>query len=266
MGRDIKEITGMLIVLILIVTVVQWFSIEFTHWSVALIITGLISLVIWSLYASLKYMSPNGGSYHGSRSWKLDMPTLAILASFLSGGLTMVCYLTKNDLPKMVIVLPLSFVVVFAIGRYVYQYIKNVNRYHELFSHCDIEALNETSKSNVREMSFHASSGLCTSIEPNSDKPPYPRLTRNASKIIFHCYTKTKGMSRQSFPFDYRLCQEKEGKRLGLCFWLRQKVVLPMKIVLQPGDKVDLYLGGNLVQQYQLIDEDLPKKVKQKGK
>lgn len=110
-------------------------------------------------------------------------------------------------------------------------------------------------KSNLREIYFQNTSSLVSSIRINSGESLYPRLVRDASRITFHVYTEKKGMIRQGFPFDYSLCKEKDGKTAALCFWVKEKDVLPMKIIVLPNDKVDLYIDGELVKQYQLKDE-----------
>ncbi len=260
MGQDIKEIVGILIVIVLVIAGVQWFIVRFMHWSVALAVTGFIAFFISFLYVSLSHASPNGGN-GSTNSSEYITPTLVVFSALLC-GLAVVCYLTKIQLPQKVFILPIVLIVTFAIGRYIYQYVNDVTTYFRLFSNCQIELIDETKgKSTIREIGFQdTTSGLVSNIEIDSGETPYPRLTRNATNIIFQRYTDAKGISRQIFPFDYRLCQEKEGQRLGYIFWLRQKVVLPIKIVVLSGDKVDLYVGGNLVTQYQLNENNAPKK------
>jgi hypothetical protein len=264
MGQDIKELTGILIVIVAIIAAVQWFLVRFTHWSVALIVTVIIAIFISFIYVSLSHASPNGGS-GGLKNSELVTSTLIIFSALLC-GFAGVCYLTKIQIPQKAIILPIVLIVVFAVGRYIYQYVYDVTTYFRLFSKCEIELIDDTNgKSTILEIGFKdTTSSLVSNIQIDSGETPYPRLTRNASNIIFHRYTDAKGMSRQIFPFDYSLCHEKDSKRLGLLFWLRQKEVLPMKIVLLPKDKVDLYLGGNLVQQYQLNDEEATKKTRSK--
>ena len=123
-----------------------------------------------------------------------------------------------------------------------------------LFCNCKIELVDNTGgKSNLREIYFqNTSSSLVSSVEINSNESVYPRLVRDASKITFEGYREKIGMTHQDFPFDYSLCKEKDGKTAGLCFWVKEKDVLPMKIIVLPNNKVDLYIDGELVKQYQL--------------
>lgn len=263
--QDIKELGFILMIIMLVIAGVQWFFVRFTHWSVALIATGIIAFIISFIYVSLSHASPNGGGGRTNSS-EYIAPMLIIFAALLC-GFVVVCHFAQIQLPKKAFVYPMTLLIVFAIGSFAYKYVKNATTYFRLFSKCEIEIIDETEgKSNIREISFKdTTSSLVSNVDINSSSPPYPRLTRNASNIIFLRYTEAKGMSHQNFPFDYNLCQEKEGDIVGFCFWLRQKVVLPMKIVIHSDEKVDLYLGGNLVQQYQLKDDlSLNKKVKRR--
>lgn len=160
MNEDIIELAGMLIILALIISVVQWLLVRYTHWSVALIVTGLVSLFVSFIYVSLENASPNGGS-NGPAFSEFITPTLVIFASLL-GGLALVCYLTENELPKKVIILPMCIIFVFFIVSYIFQYIDNVRLSSELFSNCQIELSDETvGKSIVNEICFeNTSSGL----------------------------------------------------------------------------------------------------------
>jgi len=257
-GQDIKELGFILLIIVLVIAGVQWFFVRFTHWSIALVATGIIAFIISFIYVSLSHASPNGGN-GSTNSSEYITPMLVIFVALLC-GFAVVCHFAQIQLPKKAFVYPMAILIVFAIGRYMYQYINNVTTYVQLFSKCEIELIDETKgKSTIREIGFKdRTSSLVSNIEIDSDKTPYPRLTRNASNIIFLRYTDAKGMSRQIFPFDYSLCQEKDGQRLGFMFWMHEKVVLPMKIVIHSNDKIDLYLGGNLVQQYNLKDTDSP--------
>jgi hypothetical protein len=151
--------------------------------------------------------------------------------------------------------------------RYVYQYINNATVYQEIFSSCDIKLVNNSDNELVQEIGFkNSSNSLINSINPDIPEQPYSNIPRGADQISFRCSSETQGMFYQDFPFDYNLLQEKEGNRLGLCFWLREKVVLPLKIVLQSNDKAQLYINNKLVQQYQLTKEDLSDMGTHKGK
>jgi hypothetical protein len=143
-----------------------------------------------------------------------------------------------------------------------YQYIDDATFYYNTFSSCKIEVVNESaSEQSLQEICFqNTSSGFSSTIQTNSNEKPYPTLIRAANKIIFRGYSaKDQQSFMKEFPFDYSLCKEKEGTRLGFCFWLRQKVILPLKIVLLPDDNVDLYLDNRLVNRYQLKEEDKKK-------
>lgn len=252
--QDIKELGLIALIAVLTIAGVQWFLLRFTHWSVALIATVLIGLFISALYVSLKHARPNGGS-NGPPSSEYILPQIIVITSLLL-GMWLVSFLSKNQVPKLAIITPLCFILVFAVGRHIYQYIHSITQYNRLFSNCKIELVDNTNgKSNLREIYFqNTSSSLVSSVEINSNESVYPRLVRDASRISFHVYTEKKGMIRQPFPFDYSLCKEKDGKTAGLCFWVKEKDVLPMKIIVLPNDKVDLYLGDSLVQQYHLSD------------
>ena len=253
MNDDIKELIGMLIVLTLIVGGIQWFLVRFTHWSVALGATGLIAFFIAFLYVSLKHATPNGGS-SGPDDSEYITPMFAIFASLLC-GLALVCHLTQSHVPKKAFLIPLVLILVFAIFRYVYGYIADATFYHTQFSSCKIELVDETGgNSVVEQISFeNPSNGYTTDIRPDFKEGLYPHIVRFADKIIFRNYSEKTGQSfTQEFPFDYNLLKEKKGVRIGFVFWLHQKIVLPMKIVLLPDNKVDLYIDNHLIKEYQL--------------
>lgn len=251
MSGDIIELLGMLIILAFFISGVQWLLVRYTHWSVALIATGIISFLISILYVSLEHAVPNGGS-NGPDASEFITPTLVIFGSLLC-SLALVCYFTQNRLPKKAVLLPLSLIFVITIGRFIYQYIDAVSFYSEIFSRSKIAVLDKTdSIPIVEEINFYGESFVKT-IYSKSNEEQDPIIPRFANKIIFLCYSsKTDRMFEQDFPFDYSLCKEREGERLGYCFWLREKIISPMKIVFQPHNKVDLYIDNHLIKQYQL--------------
>lgn len=255
MSGDIIELLGMLIILAFFISGVQWLLVRYTHWSVALIATGIISLLISILYVSLEHATPNGGG-NGPDAFEFITPAFVIFGSLLC-GLALVCYFTQNRLPKKAFILPLSFIFVFTIARFIYQYVDSVTLYSEIFSRSEIAVLDKTNSIPiVQEINFYGES-LVKTIYSNSNEKQDPIIPRFANKIIFRCYSsKTDRMFEQDFPFDYSLCKEKEGERLGYCFWLREKIISPMKIVFQPHNKVDLYINNHLVKQYQLSDSE----------
>lgn len=250
--QDIKALGLIALTAVVAIAGVQWFLLHFTHWSVALIATGVVGLFISGIYVSLKHTRPNGGS-KGPSSSEYILPGIIVVTSLLL-GMWLVSFLTKNQVPKLAFMIPLGFIIVFAVGGIIYQYKHNTSQYNRLFSNCKIELVDNTGgKSNLREIYFqNASSSLVSIVEVDSDKIPYPRIVRDASKIIFLGYKEKKGMTREILPFDYSLCKEKKGATAGLCFWVKEKNVLPMKIIVQTGNKVDLYINDNLVKQYQL--------------
>lgn len=261
--QDLKEFVFILLVIAVFVAGVQWFLLRFTHWSIALAATAFISITIGSLYVALKHTRPNGGSSDPPAS-EFITPAL-IMFGVLLLGLWLVSYLTKNQIPKIAIILPLCLIIVFAIGRNVYEYIHAVSFYAKHFSDCEIELLDKTgSKSNVDVISFkNSTSGYSTDIHTRIKEKPYPQMVRFADTIIFRYYSiQTKKEFIQKFPFDYNLCKEKD-EPIEYCFWLRLHSTLPMKIVLLPNEKVDLYVGEEFIKQYEVSDletEDQSKK------
>lgn len=253
--QDIKELVFIALTAVLAIAGVQWLLLRFTHWSVTFIVTVLAGLFISGLYVSLKHARPNGGS-SGPPSSEYFFPQIIVITCLLL-GMWLVSFLSKIQVPKLAFIIPLCFILVFTLGRHIYQYIYSVTHYNRLFSNCKIELVDSTGgKSNLREIYFqNTSSSLVSSVEINSVVGLYPRLVRDASRISFHSYTEKKGMIRQAFPFDYSLCKEKDGKTAGLCFWVTEKDVLPIKIIVLANDKVNLHIDGELVNQYQLKDE-----------
>lgn len=265
MGGDSIELLGMLFIIVLIIAIVQWFLLRFTHWSIALGATTFIALFITLVYVSLSNASPNGNG-SGADLSEYFIPMLVIFGCLFC-GLFVVAYATKTQLPKKTLFLVGGFIVVFAIGRYVYQYIDNATVYQEIFSDCSIEVVNKSGNKLVSEIAFkNTSNSLTNTINLNYGEQPYPNIPRNTNKIIFTCYSDKTGMFMQDFPFDYSILKEKEGQIIGLCFWLREKVVLPVKIVMNPANKVNLYVNNQLVKQYQLSSEELPNDEKHTGK
>lgn len=265
MNPDIIELTGMLIIMVFIIAVVQWLLLRFTHWSIALGATAFMAIVIAGLYVSLSNATPNGGS-NGPDLSEYVTPIIIVFTSLLF-GFFIVAYLSKTQLPKNVWLFLGGFIVLFSIGRYVYQYVDSAIVYQENFSSCEIQLINKSGNKQVREIAFNNSvNSLTCTINPNDNEQPYPVIPRDTDRLIFTCHSDKTGIFRQDFPFDYNLCKEKEGKIIGLCFWLHEKVVLPVKIVLNPSNKVDLYINNKLVQHYQLSQENVSNNQGSKGK
>ena len=265
MNQDIIELGTLLIICVVIISGVQWFLLRFTHWSVALGATAVISLFLSALYVGYSNATPNGGSRSPDVSEYIT-PILVIFILLL-GGLFLVAYLTRTAMPKLVLLYTTAIIALFLIIKYVHQYIDNATVYQEIFSSCDIKVVNNSDNKLIQEIGFkNSSNSIINSIDPNIEEQPYSNIPRDADQISFRCNSKFRGMFFQDFPFDYSLFQEKDGDQLGLCFWLREKVVLPLKIVVQPNNKVDLYINNHLVKQYQLSSEDLSSVIRNKGK
>ena len=256
MNQDSKEIAGMLFVLVIVVSGLQWFLVRFAHWSVAIGIMVFIAIVISFLYVSLSHATPNGGS-NGSNTSEFITPALVVFTSLLC-GLALVCYLAQIRLPKTVFILPLMIMALFVVSRTIYQYVYNLSVHQSLFSHCNLHIVNKSKGSVVTKISFQNSNNdLSTSIDYPAKVKLYPYIPRATDKLIFHCYSDKTGLFLKNFLLDYSLCKEKVGPRMGLCFWLREKVVLPITIALLPDNKVDLYIGNHLVKHFQLNTEEV---------
>lgn len=256
--QDLKEFVFILLVIAVFIAGIQWLLLRFTHWSIALAATGFISFIIAFIYVSLQNATPNGSSY-GPELSDYITPTL-VAFTVLFCGFILVSLLTPHKLPKIAYVLPISLVVVLAIGRFIYQEVENVTVYYDLFSDCDLEVVNETDgTSNLHEIGFkNTSSGIVFVIDPNSKEPGVHSMIRQADQIFFHIIShKTNRLFKQEFRFDYSICKEEEKTSPTLFFWLQETRILPIKIVLLPNEKVDLFVDGNFVKQYQLNDSDV---------
>lgn len=253
--QDLKEFVFILLVIAVFIAVIQWLLLRFTHWSVALAATGLISFIIAFIYISLKNATPNGGS-NGPELSEYITPTL-VAFTVLFCGFLLVSLLTPAKLPKIAYILPITLVAVFAISRFIYQEVENATVYYDLFSDCNLEIVNETNgSSNLHEIGFkNTSNSVVLVMEPNSEEPNISSMLRQADQIFFRSNSsKTDRLFTQEFHFDYSICKEEE-KNPTLFFWLKATKVLPIKFVLLPNEKVDLYIGGNFIKQYQLNEE-----------
>lgn len=254
--QDLKEFVFILLVIAVFIAGIQWLLLRFAHWSVALAITGFISFIIAFIYVSLKNATPNGGSSSPGLSEYITPTLVAFMILFCV--LLLVSHFTQYKLPKIAYVLPISLVFVLAIGRFVYQEVENATIYYDLFSDCNLEIVNETNgTSNLHEIGFkNTSSSLVLVIEPDSKEPGVSSMVRQTDRIFFRSNSsKTDRLFTQEFPFDYSLCEEQKKDSHALFFWLQETKILPIKMVLLPNNKVDLYIGGNLVKQYQLNEE-----------
>ena len=259
MNQDIKDFITLLIICLFFIGGIQWILLRFTHWSVALIATVIIAFMISFLYVSLKHATPNGGS-NGPDSSEFINPALAIFSTLLF-GLFLVSYLTKTPLPKKVLFVLLALIIVFALGRYIVQYIENATFYQKIFSSNNLEIVDLSKKESIiNQIDLkNSDTGISYNLQLDKKGAHQTVIPRGTDTISFWCYTQDNGSFRQSFPFDYNLCHEKDGKRMGFCFWLKMKVTLPLKIVLLPENKFSIYIDNKLVKTYQLSNKEADK-------
>lgn len=254
MTQGLKGLLQILLVIVLIVYGPQWLLLQYTPWSIALLTSAMIACVVAFLYVTLRQATPNGGS-NGPKSLAFITPFLVVFTGLL-GSLALISYQIHKPLPKTAFLLPLTLIIVFAMVRYVYSLIKTTTLYQQLFSYCKIELANRQEMGDyfINEITFHSTSnGLVTCISPLSKQMPHPSIPRFADKIVFRFYSDNASRSfSNTFPFNYSLCQEQEGRRMGWCFWLRQKKILPLKVVLGPQNTISLYLEANLLSLYEL--------------
>lgn len=258
MSVDSIEKIIALIILTLIIAGVQWLLLRFAHWSVPLVISGLISFIISFLYVSLSNATPNGAGYNVNSSEYIT-PTVLIFSIFLC-CFCLVCYLSKAQISKMAYVTSLSLFALMIIGLLVSYFIesnKEISSYNEGFRSCLIEIKTETGvKPIIHRISFKNESNYNTTnieVETNRNvnaihsQNNLDSIPRFANKIEFQYFsTKYGGLFIQEFPFDYSLCQEKE--EVGL----HKKNDLLIKIVLKTDQKVDLYIDNRFIKQYLL--------------
>ena len=258
MSEDSKVIIIALIILTPILAGIQWLLLRFTHWSIALIISGLISCVISFLYVSLSNATPNGAGNSVNFSEYIT-PAILIFSIFIC-GFCLVCYLNKNQIPKMVYVVSLSLIPLMILGQIGLHFIEKYkirSYYNEVYGSCQIEIKNETgNKPSIRRIYLESESCLClTNIELKTNNDVNAILNQNdlnsiprfANIIEFEYFsTKYGRLFIQEFPFDYSLCQENE--EVGL----HKKSDLLIKIVLKTDQKVDLYIDNRFIKQYLL--------------
>lgn len=253
--RDFKEFALILLVIALVIAGVQWLLLRFTHWAVALAATGVISFVIASVYVQLKNATPNGGS-SGPGFAEFVTPTLVVFAVLFIGFL-LVCYFMQYQLPGTAYKFTFGAIALFAIIHFGYQEVKQATFYAGLFSICKVTIMDEAdSVTKLEEIRFtNTSNGVYLPVIA-SNEDALSSMVRFADKISFITKSPTSDrMVRKEFPFDYSLC--KETQHSGIIFWVKTSRILPMKIVLLPDEKVDLYIGGDFVEQYQLGDSDV---------
>lgn len=255
--QDLKEFIFILLAIAFVIAGVQWLLLRFTHWAVALTATGFISVIIASVYVQLKNATPNGGS-SGPGFGEFILPTFMVF-TILFCGFLLVCYFMQYQLPGIAYKLTLGSIALFTIIRFGYQEVHNMNLYYSLFSNCEIEVVNAAdSTPNLQEIGFkNTSNGLVLGIAPSSKAPSVSQMLRFADRIFFRTNSPKSNRSvTKEFPFDYSICKETQHKGTSLFFWISTIDILPMRIVLQPDEKADLYLDGNFIKQYDFSDSD----------
>ncbi len=256
MDKRDKEMIGMTIVFILVMATLQLLLLWLTHWSVALIVPCLISFVIVIYVVGLGHATPNGGSYGPGAATSIT-PLLWVEGSLLC-SLWLLCYLMKKPLPNMAVIVPLSLMLAFGIGQFVYSYIKIRSFWYKNYSLCKLEIENKTgSRSFIQHIKFNSSSRYSMDIDPHAVLWKTTYTPRDMDKISFRCHFANSNRSQViEFPFDYTLCQEKVSYTFDWTFWITQKNILPMKLILLPDHKVALYIDNTLIQHYKLSEQD----------
>ena len=253
--RDFTEFASILFVIALVIAGVQWLLLRFTHWGVALAATAFISFVVGAFYVQLKHATPNGGS-SGPDFAAFITPTLVAFTVFFI-SLLLLGYFTQNKLPRVAYIFTFGSVALFGIVRYAYQEVTLATYYATYFSTCKVTIVNEADggEAKVQEIRIRNTSNGHELPMIASTKASLSLMVRFADKISFGRESATSThLVRKEFPFDYSLCKEEQEKGTGLLFWIPIPKILPMRFVLLPDEKVDLYIGGDFVNQYQLAD------------
>ncbi len=248
--RDLKDFGAILFIIVLVVAALQWGLLRFTHWSVALISTGIIGLFISGIYVSLKHARPNGGNRSIPDSAYIA-PAIIILTSLLL-GMWLVSYASKIHLPKLAILIPIGLMFIFAISSNIYEQINSATFYFKNFNNCEIEIIdNSEGKSSVDEIAFQNSvSGFNSNIIIKPYISSNPSMIRFIDTITVYYSSKNTQRTKKDFPFDYNLFKEEKGPTVGYFFWIKSHKILPLKLVLLPDDKVDLYINNRFTAQY----------------
>ena len=255
MQQGDKETIGMISMLLIVMAGIQWLLLWLTHWSVAMIVTGVLSFIAVWIYVGLSHASPNGGSKGSSASEYLT-PLLWVEGSLLC-SLWLLCHLMKKPLPNMVVIVPLGLMLAFGIGQVVYSYIKIRSFWYKNYSLCKLEIENKTDSSSfIHNIKLNSSTRYSMDINPNTKKWPTTYIPRNMNKIGFRFNSIKNNFNFCEFPFDYALCKEKESLKFDWIFWITKTSVLPMKLILLPNNTVELYIDNKLIQQYHLKDND----------
>ncbi len=256
MGQGDKEKIGIFVTLIIIMVGIQWFLLWISHWSIVMIVTGGMSFFIVCFAVALSHASPNGGS-KGPNASKFITPLLWV-EGFLLCSMWLISHLMQKSLPDTVIVIPLSIIFVFAIGQFMYNYTKTRSFWYKNYSLCKLEIENKSEGLTFIEyIKFMNSNSYSMDINPNNLQWLTKYIPQNMDRIAFRFNTNETNRSiYQEFPFDYSLCQEKSTFSFDFLFWIRQKSVAPIKLIILPNNKVDLYIDNRLIQQFQLTNQD----------
>jgi hypothetical protein len=253
MKQPDKEITGLLLLFLLAMAGLQWLLLWLIHWSVALIASELISFVLISYVVALSHASPNGGS-NGPGASVFAAPLL-FAGSVLLCSLWTLCFLMKKEFPNSVAIVPLCVIAAFVIGRFTYNHIRTIIFWGKNYSICNFQFENQRDNmTRIHGISFkNQTTGFSTDIDPSSNPYPNRYIPRRTDQVTFrYMSSKTNRMVWQDFPFDYALCNEKESFAFDICFWVTKKNIYPIKFILLPDNKIDLYINNRLTKKYLL--------------
>ena len=257
MKKVSRETIGVSIIFLSVMAVIQWLLLGLTHWSIAMIVPGVLTFIVVCYVVALSHATPNGGS-KGPDVSKFIIP-LRWFEGFLLCSLWLISYLMNKPLPNMVIIIPLGLLLAFGIGQRMYNYVKSASFWYKNYSLCKLEIEDKTnSRSTIAYIKFSSSTKYSMDINPNTKQRPTTYIPRNMNKIVFRFRPKESNSSEIcEFPFDYSLCQEKKSSKLSWLFWISQRTILPIKLTLLPNNKIDLYIDNHLVQHYELVTGDI---------
>lgn len=122
MGADVKITIIMLLILIVIVSGIQWFFIGFTHWSIALIISAFIAFFLSFIYVSLSHATPNGVNYNIQPSEYIA--PMILMFSVFTCSFCLVCYLSRSYIPKIAYTVPLAMLFLMIVAFFISAFIK----------------------------------------------------------------------------------------------------------------------------------------------
>lgn len=262
MTEESKLIIIALIILTLIMAGLQWLLVKFTHWSVALIISGFVSVIISVFYVSISNATPNGAGNSVDFSEYIT-PTILIFLLF-SCSFYFACHLNKIHLPKIAYKIFLGLILLVVIAVIISNIIKNnksVSYYKENYISCQIEIKNKmgikpfiTSVFFVNELNNHSTS---VQLKRNKDinailheKNTRRRIPKFCNKIRFLCISsQTNTAFFQDYPMDFSLYQQKKD--------VKDKSKLKIKLIIKNDKEVDLYINNLLVKSFVLNDKQV---------